>query len=171
MCKSGKDRTGLAEHYITAIKIAGDFGVDITQFPLKSKALEAIKSIHKQVLNAGHTAQQAGDSFSLGGGIGAMGTKSETKAAIPKNQKKALESIVSVSAKTNKIKGKSKLKKENFHYQPLTKNPLLQTLQQDLLPNVTSESFHHNKSKAITARPIMSSTHRAKRQQNKMARI
>ena len=97
MCASGKDRTGLAEHDQSARAIATKIGAPISD-------------IDKQLLASGHTAQQAGGINSGGATIGCYGTKSENKAGIPASRKENLEAIVEVTANSNKIKGKSKLK-------------------------------------------------------------
>jgi hypothetical protein len=97
MCASGKDRTGLAEHDQSARAIATKIGAPISD-------------IDKQLLASGHTAQQAGGINSGGATIGCYGTKSENRAGIPASRKENLEAIVEVTAKSNKIKGKSKLK-------------------------------------------------------------
>lgn len=97
MCASGKDRTGLAEHDQSARAIATKIGAPISD-------------IDKQLLASGHTAQQAGGINSGGATIGCYGTKSENRAGIPASRKENLEAIVEVTANSNKIKGKSKLK-------------------------------------------------------------
>jgi hypothetical protein len=97
MCASGKDRTGLAEHDQTAKAIATKIGAHILD-------------IDKQLLASGHTAQQAGGINAGGATIGCYGTKSENRAGIPVSRKENLEAIVEVTANSNKIKGKSKLK-------------------------------------------------------------
>ena len=97
MCASGKDRTGLAEHDQTARAIATKIGAPISD-------------IDKQLLASGHTAQQAGGINAGGATIGCYGTKSENRAGIPVSRKENLEAIVEVTANSNKIKGKSKLK-------------------------------------------------------------
>jgi hypothetical protein len=97
MCASGKDRTGLAEHDQSARAIATKIGAPISD-------------IDKQLLASGHTAQQAGGINSGGATIGCYGTKSENRAGIPASRKENLEGIIEVTANSNKIKGKSKLK-------------------------------------------------------------
>ncbi len=97
MCASGKDRTGLAEHDQSARAIATKIGAPISD-------------IDKQLLASGHIAQQAGGINSGGATIGCYGTKSENRAGIPASRKENLETIVEVTANSNKIKGKSKLK-------------------------------------------------------------
>ena len=97
MCASGKDRTGLAEHDQTARAIATKIGAPISD-------------IDKQLLASGHTAQQVGGINAGGATIGCYGTKSENRAGIPVSRKENLEAIVEVTANSNKIKGKSKLK-------------------------------------------------------------
>nr|MBA2628728.1 hypothetical protein [Rickettsiaceae bacterium] len=97
MCASGKDRTGLAEHDQSAQAIATKLKINV-------------KEVDGQLLKSGHTAQQAGGIYAGGATVGCMGTKSENKAGIPKSRKEALTAIVEVTASSNKIKGKSKLK-------------------------------------------------------------
>lgn len=102
MCASGKDRTGLAEHDQTAQSVAARFGMDI-------------KDVDKQILAAGHTAEQAGSIRAGGGTIGCHGTKEENLAGLPASRKENLEAIVEVSSANNKIKkGKSKDKENDF---------------------------------------------------------
>jgi len=95
MCASGKDRTGLAEHNQSAEAIAEKIGA-------------TAKDIDAQLLSGGHTAQQAGGIHAGGATIGCYGTKSENRAGIPKSRKEGLETIIEVSASSNKIKGNSK---------------------------------------------------------------
>lgn len=97
MCASGKDRTGLAEHDQSARAIATKIGAPISD-------------IDKQLLASGHTAQQAGGINSGGATIGCYGTKTENRAGIPTSREENLEGIMEVTANSNKIKGKSKLK-------------------------------------------------------------
>ncbi|MCE2731227.1 MAG: hypothetical protein LW599_03965, partial [Rickettsiaceae bacterium] len=113
MCASGKDRTGLAEHDQTARAIATKIGAPISD-------------IDKQLLASGHTAQQAGGINAGGATIGCYGTKSENRAGIPVSRKENLEAIVEVTANSNKIKGKSKLKepKVTSPVKPSTKHRL-----------------------------------------------
>lgn len=104
MCASGKDRTGLAEHDQTAQAVAARFGMDI-------------KDVDKQILVAGHTAEQAGSIRAGGGTIGCHGTKEENLAGLPASRRENLEAIVEVSSANNKIKniekGYFKKPKEN----------------------------------------------------------
>ena len=97
MCASGKDRTGLAEHDQSAQAIATKIGA-------------TVKDIDGQLLASGHTSQQAGGINSGGATVGCYGTKSENRAGIPASRKEDLDAIVEVTASSNKIKGKSKLK-------------------------------------------------------------
>jgi hypothetical protein len=97
MCASGKDRTGLAEHDQSAQAIANKIGA-------------TVKDIDGQLLASGHTSQQAGGINSGGATVGCYGTKSENRAGIPASRKQDLDAIVEVTASSNKIKGKSKLK-------------------------------------------------------------
>ena len=97
MCASGTDRTGLAEHDQSAQTIATKIGA-------------TVKDIDGQLLASGHTSQQAGGINSGGATVGCYGTKSENRAGIPASRKEDLDAIVEVTASSNKIKGKSKLK-------------------------------------------------------------
>lgn len=91
MCKSGKDRRGLSGHNITAEAVAQVTGV-------------SIQEVDASLLRGGHTAHMAGAISAGGGGIGAMGTKSENRAGIPASRRESLEPIIEKTASYNKVK-------------------------------------------------------------------
>ena len=64
MCASGKDRTGLRAHDGSSSAVAEKLGVSTA-------------SVDKAIVSGGHTAQQAGGSFSCGSSAGCFGTRRE----------------------------------------------------------------------------------------------
>jgi len=95
MCASGKDRTGLAEHDQSSSAIATKLGIEL-------------QDADKQLLKAGHTANQAGGVYAGGATIGCYGTLKVTGQGFPESRKEALQTIIEPTGANNKIK---KLKK------------------------------------------------------------
>jgi hypothetical protein len=81
MCKSGKDRTGLAMHDQSARVIAERLKADI-------------KDVDNSLLAAGHNSQQAGGVHSGGSSVGAFGTISHNANVVPRSRKDELSNIV-----------------------------------------------------------------------------
>lgn len=102
MCASGKDRTGLAEHDQTSTAIANRLGIEV-------------QDVDRQLLKAGHTANQAGGVYAGGATIGCYGTLKVTAAGFPESREEALKTMIEPTGANNKIK---KLEKDQIINEP-----------------------------------------------------
>lgn len=94
-CKSGKDRTALAEAYTTALALHEKYDLD----------LEYAMSV---VVGSGHYQVIPGSAAITGGTIGCRGTKGENRAGFPKALSAVCEPLIEATSKGNKIKVKDK---------------------------------------------------------------
>ncbi len=100
MCASGKDRTGLSEHFQTAQAIIRHL---VRKYPdIKDESLLDI--LHEQILSSGHTGNMTGDPIAGGGSVGAYGTKEATGQGFPKKLRQHLKSIIEKTSNFNNIK-------------------------------------------------------------------
>ncbi len=100
MCASGKDRTGLSEHFQTAQAIIRHLVNKYSGITDES----LLDILHEQILSSGHTGNMTGDPIAGGGSIGAYGTKEATGQGFPKKLRQYLESIIEKTSNFNNIK-------------------------------------------------------------------
>lgn len=89
-CKSGIDRTGYAEHYISAKAITDHMKYDV-------------KEVIEQLSHGNHTASITGTSFAGGASLGADGIKPSTAASMPEELVGASKHLMRDSAGGNKF--------------------------------------------------------------------